>query len=152
MSKPVKPRGCTNLKLKQLSRIVARHYDAQLAEVGLKSTQYSLLSTVALAGPLRPSDVAARLRIDASTLTRNLQPMIGQGWLRQGPGENARTRLIEVTDAGRAKRAEAQRAWREAQLALNARLGVERVEALHCLLDECIERFDAEPERDEALA
>jgi DNA-binding MarR family transcriptional regulator len=151
MSKSVKSRGCTNLKLKQLSRIVARHYDARLAQVGLKSTQYSLLSAVALAGPLRPSDVAARLRIDASTLTRNLQPMVAQGWLRQGPGENARTRLIEATDAGRAKRAEAQRAWKGAQLALNARLGAERVEALHDLLDECIERFDAEPELDEML-
>ncbi|HEU0204265.1 MAG TPA: MarR family transcriptional regulator, partial [Burkholderiaceae bacterium] len=71
-------------------------------------------------------------------------PLLAQGWLRQGPGEDARSRLIEATEAGRAKRTEGQRAWKQAQLALNARLGAERVAALHALLDECIELFDAE--------
>ena len=84
------------------------------------------------------------MRMDASTLTRNLQLLIAQGWLRQGPGENARTRLIEATDAGRAKRLEAQRAWKQAQLALNAQLGVDRIAALHVLIDDCLEALDAE--------
>jgi DNA-binding MarR family transcriptional regulator len=98
---------------------------------------------VVVLGPLRPSDLAERMRLDASTLTRNLQPLLAQGWLRQGPGEDARSRLVEATDAGRAKRAEAQRAWKQAQLALNERLGAERVAALHTLLDDCIEELDA---------
>jgi DNA-binding MarR family transcriptional regulator len=82
------------------------------------------------------------MRLEASTLTRNLQPLLAQGWLRQGPGEDARSRLIEVTSTGRAKRAEAQRAWKQAQLALNARVGSERVAALHALIEDCIERLD----------
>ena len=56
----------------------------------------------------------------------------------------ARSRLVEATEAGRAKRADAQRAWKQAQLALNALLGSERVAALHALLDDCIERLDTE--------
>lgn len=144
MTGPVKPQGCTNFKLRQLSRVITRHYDAYVAATGLKNTQYSLLSHVVLSGPIRPSDLAHRMRLDASTLTRNLQPLVAQGWLRQGPGEDARSRLVEATEAGRAKRAEAQRAWKQAQLALNARLGRERVAALHALVDDCIERFDAD--------
>jgi DNA-binding MarR family transcriptional regulator len=144
MNDLVKPRGCTNHKLRQLSRVVTRHYDAYVAASGLKNTQYSLLSHVVLFGPIRPSDLAQRMRMDASTLTRNLQPLVAQGWLRQGPGENARTRLIEATDAGRAKRLEAQRAWKQAQLALNAQLGVDRIAALHVLIDDCLEALDAE--------
>jgi len=142
MADSVKPRGCTNLKLRQLDRVVTRHYDAYVAATGLKNTQYSLLSHVVLLGPIRPSDLAQRMRLDASTLTRNLQPLIAQGWLRQGPGENARSRLVEATEAGCAKRVEAQRAWKQAQVALNVRLGSERVAALHALLDDCIERLD----------
>jgi DNA-binding MarR family transcriptional regulator len=142
MLEPVKPRGCTNHKLRQLSRAVTRHYDAYITATGLKNTQYSLLSHVVQLGPIRPSDLARRMRLDASTLTRNLQPLLAQGWLRQGPGEDARSRLIEATDAGRAKRAEAQRAWKQAQLALNARVGSERVAALHVLLDDCLGRLD----------
>ena len=34
-----KPQGCTNLKLRQLMRRVAQHYDAELAKMGSKTTQ-----------------------------------------------------------------------------------------------------------------
>ena len=142
MDARVKPRGCTNLKLRQLSRLVSRHYDAFVAPTGLKNTQYSLLSHVALAGPIRPSDLAQRMRIDASTLTRNLQPLIVQGWLALGPGEDARSRLVSVTETGRAKRAEGQRAWKQAQLALNERPGEARIVALHALVDECMQSLE----------
>jgi DNA-binding MarR family transcriptional regulator len=137
MSIAVKPAGCTNLKLRQLTRTVARHYDAHVAPTGLKGTQYSLLSQVAKLGPLKPGELAQAMRLDASTLTRNLQPLIAAGWVTLGPGDDARSRKVEVTDAGRAKRAEGQRAWKQAQLALNARLSDERVARLHALLDEC---------------
>ncbi|MED5621369.1 MarR family winged helix-turn-helix transcriptional regulator [Ideonella sp. BN130291] len=136
------PRGCTNLKLRQLSRAVTRHYDAYIATTGLKNTQYALLSNAVLFGPIQPSELAARMRLDPSTLTRNLQPLIAQGWLVQGPGDNARSRLVSATDQGRAKRAEGQRAWKQAQLALNARLGPQRVAALHALVDECMAVLD----------
>jgi DNA-binding MarR family transcriptional regulator len=140
------PRGCTNLKLRQLSRAVTRHYDAYVAPTGLKNTQYSLLSHVVLLGPLRPGDLAARMRLDASTLTRNLQPLLALGWIEQGLGEDARSRSVVATEEGRAKRAEGQRAWKQAQLALNARLGDQRVAALHALLDDCLAQLDADDE------
>lgn len=56
--------------------------------------------------------------------------------------DDARSRLVEATEAGRAKRAEGQHAWKLAQQALNERLGPERVAALHELLDKCIECLD----------
>jgi hypothetical protein len=100
METSVKPQGCTNLKLRQLDRVVTRHYDAYLSATGMKNTQYSLLSHVAALGPIRPSDLAQRMGLDASTLTRNLQPLVSQGWLRMGPGDDARSRLIEATKEG----------------------------------------------------
>jgi DNA-binding MarR family transcriptional regulator len=149
MMDAVKPQGCTNLKLRQLSRAVTRHYDAYVAPTGLKNSQYSLLSHVVLLGPLRPTDLAARMKIDASTLTRNLQTLVTAGWVEQGPGDDARSRSVIATEAGRAKRAEAQRAWKQAQLALNARLGNERVLALHALIDDCLEALDVSETDDE---
>jgi DNA-binding MarR family transcriptional regulator len=142
MLEAVKPQGCTNLKLRQLSRAVTRHYDAYVVATGLKNTQYSLLSHIVLLGPLRPTDLAQKMKLDASTLTRNLQPLVAAGWVEQGPGGDARSRSVSATEAGRAKRAEAQKAWKQAQLALNARLGAERVVALHTLIDDCLQRLD----------
>lgn len=142
MKENVLPQGCTNFKIRQLGRMVTRHYDQHMAAVGLKNTQYALLSHVVKLGPIRPGDLARRLHIDASTLTRNLQPMVAQGWLVVGAGDDARSRLIEATDAGRALRAEGQRAWKAAQTALNQKLGVEQVVALHRLLDASMAALD----------
>ena len=133
-----KLQGCTNLKLRQLGRVVTRHYDHFMSEVGLKNTQYALLSYVVKLGPIRPSDLAKRMQMDSSTLTRNLQPLAAQGWLTVGAGEDARSRLVEATPDGHAIRAEGQLAWKAAQKALNERLGIEHVLALHALLDTCI--------------
>jgi len=142
------PRGCTNLKLRQLSREVTRHYDAYVARTGLKNTQYSLLSHVVLLGPIQPVELARRMKLDASTLTRNLQPLVAQGWVEVGPGADARSRQISATADGRAKRTEAQRAWKQAQLALNQRLGEARVVQLHALIDACL--ADLETAKDAA--
>lgn len=137
-----RPQGCTNLKLRQLMRRVAQRYDAEVGQVGLKGTQYSLLSYVVRLGPVRPVDLAAAMNVDASTLSRNLRPLIAAGWVTLEAGEDARSRLVQATEAGREKRAEAQRRWRVAQESLNAALGPQRVIALHALIDEAMQALD----------
>jgi DNA-binding MarR family transcriptional regulator len=132
------PRGCTNLHLRQLTRQVTRHYDAHLAAAGLKTTQYSLLSAVLNLGSARPADLASALKMDASTLTRNLKPLIAAGWVAMGEGVDARSRSVSITGDGRAKRTEGQRHWKAAQQELNQTLGVPRVLALHTLIDESL--------------
>ena len=73
------PVGCTNFKLRQLTRRVTQHYDQHLAGSGLKITQYSLLTHVDKLGPLAPGELARRMDMGASTLTRNLQPLVAAG-------------------------------------------------------------------------
>ncbi|HGH4624785.1 TPA: MarR family winged helix-turn-helix transcriptional regulator [Enterobacter hormaechei] len=145
MKNAISPQGCTNLKLRQLNRRVTRLYDHHLSTAGLKNTQYALLSHVVRLGPIRPGDLARRMQMDASTLTRNMQPLIAQGWLKTGAGDDARSRLVEATETGCAKRIEGQQAWKKAQVALNEQLGMECVVALHALLDACIERLSDSP-------
>lgn len=137
----LRPQGCTNLKLRQLMRRVAQHYDAEIGKTGLKGTQYSLLSYVFKLGPVRPGDLAREMKVDASTLTRNLKPLIAAGWLDLTAGSDGRNRLVSITGAGREKRTEAQRRWRVAQEGINQLLGAGRVLALHALIDESLERL-----------
>lgn len=145
----VKPQGCTNLKLRQLMRRVASHYDAELARAGLKTTQYSLLSYVVKLGPIRAVDLAAQMKMSSSTLSRNLQPLVAGGWLVISPGPDARSRLINATPEGHAKRTEAQRRWRVAQEGINQALGLDRVLALHALIDESMELLHPVEDTDE---
>jgi DNA-binding MarR family transcriptional regulator len=144
------PRGCTNLKLKQASRCVARHFETHVGPTGLRATQYSLLSHVVKLGPIGAGELAAVMRLDPSTLSRNLQPLIDKGWVGARVGiDDARSRVIEATSAGLTLRASAQEAWKRGQLALNQRLGAARVAALHALLDECMAMLDETEDGDE---
>lgn len=130
--------GCTCFKLRRATRTMSRLYDHHMAAHGLKTTQYSLLSHVVKLGPIRSVDLADRLKMTASTLSRNLQPMVAGGWLEMAPGADARSRLVRATEAGVAKQHEAQRHWKAAQQKLNAQLGVERVVALHALIEDSL--------------
>ncbi|HEV2610382.1 MAG TPA: MarR family winged helix-turn-helix transcriptional regulator [Noviherbaspirillum sp.] len=135
---PTQPQGCTNFKIRQIMRLVSQQYDAELGKTGLKTTQYSLLAHVERLGPIRPGELAQAMRLDASTLTRNLKPLVDAGWLRIEAGTDDRSRSVIITDAGRAKRAEAKSYWKAAQDKINRTLGVERVLALHALIDDSL--------------
>jgi len=135
---PRKPQGCTNLQLRQLTRRVSQRYDAEMAHIGLKTTQYSLLSYVVKLGPIRPADLAHAMSMEPSTLTRNLKPLIASGWVELAAGCDGRSRSISATPTGREKRAEAQRHWKHAQDRLNQTLGMPRVLALHALIQESL--------------
>ena len=148
----LKALGCTSFKLRQLMRRVGQHYDLEMAGAGLKTTQYSLLSHVLKLGPLRPGELAKAMRMSASTLTRNLKPLVDAGWLALAAGTDARSRSVAITPAGSAKRAEALLRWKVAQESLNTLLGGARVVSLHGLIEESLELLsvaDANPEADD---
>ncbi len=143
LRKPNKPQGCTNFKLRQLLRCVARHYDLEMVNVGIRTTQYSMLSHLINRGPVAPSELARKMGIEPSTLTRNLRLLIAQGWAVQGPGTDARSRWVEITAAGRAKQIEAKHHWKKAQVALNLRVGEQQVAELHALIEHGLASFAA---------
>jgi DNA-binding MarR family transcriptional regulator len=138
-----KPRGCTNAKLRQVSRLMTQHYEQYMLECGVRVTQYSLLSTIQYFGASSPSDLARAMHMDNSTLTRNLRPLVDAGWVSLGPGDDLRSRKVELTSAGAALHQEARLLWRRAQEALNKKLGIAQVAQLHELLDLSLEKLQS---------
>ena len=133
------PRGCTCAKLRRLSRRVTAVYDRELAAAGLRVTQYSMLGVVqreAGRDGMPLTALAERLDMDRTTLTRNLKPLIAQGWAEVVASEaDARLRLARVTAAGAAAWQAARPNWKRAQLEVNRTLGDDTVERLHEWLD-----------------
>ena len=132
--------GCTCFALRKLTRTVTRLYDQHLAAASLKTTQYSLLKSIAQ-GPLPVAELAARLSTERTTLTRNLKPMIEAGWVELKPGEDSRQRIVTITAAGRDTVKAAKQAWRRAQSELERTLGREMVRGLHLHLDTALEQL-----------
>jgi len=146
---PTGPAGCSNMKLRRLTRLVSRHYDAHLAQCGLKTTQYSLLAIIADRGPLRQGELARLLSLDASTLTRNLRPLVNAGLVSVDAGRDARSREVSATAAGRDLRVQARQHWKRAQLDFNRVIGTDRVAALHEQVDNCYQLLIEEEGQEE---
>jgi DNA-binding MarR family transcriptional regulator len=143
------PSGCTCAKLRRLSRRVTAVYDRTLAAAGLRVTQYSMLSVMQREGGsdgLPLTVLADRLDMDRTTLTRNLKPLIAQGWvaLDASPADT-RVRLARVTAAGAAALQAARPHWKRAQLEVNRTLGDSNVAGLHAWLDAVTPLFRPAP-------
>jgi DNA-binding MarR family transcriptional regulator len=81
-------------------------------------------------GLIRQAEVGAELRLDDSTLSRNLERMRANGWLEEVSGEDARVHSYRLTAAGRALLEKAVPAWRDAQREAKRLLGDAGVQAL----------------------
>ncbi|WP_229427117.1 MarR family winged helix-turn-helix transcriptional regulator [Massilia atriviolacea] len=135
MSDPTdKPLGCTCFKLRKLTRAMSRVYDHHMAAVGLKTTQYSVLANVARKA-LPVAELAERLGMERTTLTRNLKPLMDAGWVASRPGADSRQRIVTITEAGQQKLADSFPVWCGAQRAFEQLVGRDAVRALHTQLD-----------------
>jgi DNA-binding MarR family transcriptional regulator len=130
--------------LRQASRAVSRLYDEELRGVGLRTTQYSLLSVVAKAGQVRQGDLSGLTSLDETTLTRNLRPLVDARWIAIRSGDDRREKLITITKAGTAKLAEAGPAWERAQARMRALLPEDTWQRVLAVLPELV-RLTAGP-------
>jgi DNA-binding MarR family transcriptional regulator len=73
-----------------------------------------LVAAELLEGPLI-SELADRLALERTSLTRELKLLEERGLVSVSPGEDRRARVVRVTHAGRRALAAAFPRWREAQ-------------------------------------
>ena len=132
--------GCTCFKLRKLARAASRLYDQQMAAVGLKTTQYSVLVNVARQ-PAPVAGLAERLGIERTTLTRNLKPLTDAGWIEFKPAADSRQRIATITQSGRVKLKAAYVVWRAAQSRFEHLLGADALRALHAQVDSTLARI-----------
>jgi len=135
---PAKPRGCTFLRLRKLTRRITQRYDLHLQPSGLRITQFSLLATLAGADGMSISDLAWQLAMDRTTLTRNLQPLIAAGHIALGAGKDGRSRSVFLTPAGRRTFESTLPQWRAAQREIQVLLGPDALQHLHLILDDTL--------------
>jgi DNA-binding MarR family transcriptional regulator len=118
---PLKPprNACTCGSLRKASRRISQFYDAALAPVGIKSTQYSILSEVdrgSLSGPVTMCELATAMVMDRSTLGHNLKPLERDDLVvLRLSAEDKRKRYVELTAKGRSILRQARRLWQRAE-------------------------------------
>ena len=120
------PANCINFNMRKAARAVTQSYDKVLRPSGLRSTQFSLLSTVAKLEPVGIKDLAKVLVMDRTTLGRNLKVLSDQGLLDVGEGDDRRYRPITITALGHEALDLARPLWQQAQSRMVNGMGQER--------------------------
>ena len=92
---------CLARRVRLLSRIVTGIYEEAFRPLGLTVAQLNLLVLLARRGPIAPGAVAKLLRLDKSTLSRNVRLMEERGWLTQRPDQGRRKLLRILAESKR---------------------------------------------------
>ena len=136
---------CNCLAVRQAARRVTQFYDAHLAPLGLRATQYSVLLRVDRMGAPSINELAADMVMDRTTLGRAIGPLQRDGLVTIGPGRDGRTRALALSAAGRTKLKAARAAWRKAQGAFEAAYGSEAAAAMRGTMRAVVAAMDATP-------
>jgi len=129
-----KPSVCNCLNLRRASQAITHVYDELLKPCGLRVNQFSLLAHIKGLEPVSVSDLALAMRLDRTTLVRNLRSLEEQGFIEDIAATGARSRQLKLTEKGLKLTLEAEAVWSEAQNSLVNYLGKEKVATLTELL------------------
>ncbi len=114
---------CAAGTLRRATRSIARLYDARLAEVGLTTTQFSILRSLAgNRGPVALSTLAEQQVFERTSLYRALEPLRRQRLIVINAGDG-RSKVVALTKLGAKRVAAALPHWQKAQDAFLGEFG-----------------------------
>lgn len=125
---------CNCVNLRRASQAITEIYDRFLASSGLKISQYLLLKHVNCLGPVSVSRLALEIRLDRTTIVRNLKPMEDKGLIKDEAKKGTRNRKLMLTDKGLEIFEVVEPLWVEAQKFIEQKLGKDDINTLTTLL------------------
>src|SRR5262249_58609056 len=93
---------CLGVRLRTLNRAVTALYDDALRPHGLRAGQLNLLVAIARMGTARPGDLCGVLRMEKSTLSRDVEVLRRKGWLEVDGSAGRRARPLRRTNVSAA--------------------------------------------------
>jgi DNA-binding MarR family transcriptional regulator len=113
---------CVCLHTRMAARAITRVYDAAMAPLGLEATQFTLLAAIAANPTGSVTEMADRLALERTSLSRNLAVLCKRGLILAGAAKG-RSVTYAVTEAGQSLLAAALPLWRKVQSGLQRKIG-----------------------------
>ncbi|MFT7372091.1 MAG: MarR family transcriptional regulator for hemolysin [Oleiphilaceae bacterium] len=124
---------CLSLNLRKANRVMSQIYDHYLAEHGIKSTQFAILRAATFLGQTNNKQLQEVLILDQTTLSRNLKPLLRDGFISAQEGDDRRIKVLSLTKDGQALFERAKIQWQQAQTEVKKKLGEKNTALLHSL-------------------
>lgn len=115
--------GCHCINLRRAANAVTDYYDRVLAGVGVTVNQYSLLNSIKRIEPCSVAELARHMRLERTTLVRNLKILYAAGWIQNDAAPGNRKSKTRLTEAGRELAETAEARWMQAQADVEGCLG-----------------------------
>jgi len=141
---PSLPCLCGNLR--RAARTLTQLYEEALRPTGLRSSQFTILQALSVAGEVSQGRLGELLAMDSTTLTRTLGIMLGHGWIVERPGEDRRERWLRLSSAGKARLQRALPAWEKVQSSVRRRIGEPAWQNLFLITTQISNQFTTEGE------
>jgi DNA-binding MarR family transcriptional regulator len=125
---------CACAEVRRIARKLTSLYDTALAPAEITITQYSLLANIGRTGQLSHCELANKLGMDRTTLTRNLRPLIKAQWVAVTSAEDRRQHVLQLTAAGKKKMDRSLPLWEKVQGRFMAEIGTQSFQELRTLL------------------
>jgi DNA-binding MarR family transcriptional regulator len=123
-------RECLAVRVRLINRVISALYDEALRPFGIRISQANILAAVAHMGEARPAEVSRILRLEKSTLSRDVELMKQRGWLESDPPAGGRNQTIRLTPLGKALLGRVQPSWEKAQAEAQVLIGEDGEAAL----------------------
>jgi DNA-binding MarR family transcriptional regulator len=126
---------CIAVRVRFVSRVITNLYDRALQQLDIKVNQASILVFLTVHSGSSPSDIGKGLRMEKSTVSRNVDRMRKKGWIEIGARDDGLSQVIRVTEKGSKLLAVVHVEWAKAQKAARELLGQEGVRSVQTLYD-----------------
>ena len=107
--------SCKCFKMRKASRFVTQFYDKKLKTSGIKITQFTILSFLATGEKKNLNVLSDELMMDRTTLTRGLDILMKEKLIEEVKDEDARKRVVKLTNKGLSTLDVAIPLWLEAE-------------------------------------
>ena len=134
---------CLAGRVRMLNRTITAIYDDALRPLGLTSGQLNILVFIARRGPVAPGEVARRLNMEKSTVSRNVERMRKNGWLIVTAADPGRGQSLILARQGKVLLKKSLPAWDGAQARAREVLGRQGAESIRRVGDAVIRRMGA---------
>lgn len=125
---------CHCINLRRAANAVSQFYDRCLEDSGLTLNQYSILCNIDRIAPCSVTELAARTRLERTTLVRNLKPLLAADWVYDAAAPGNRRNQLALTSSGRVRMQTAREAWARAQRDVEAHFSPEELQSLRAWL------------------
>ena len=126
-------RECLAVRVRLINRVISALYDDALRPFGLRISQANILAAVAHMGKPRPAQVSQILRVEKSTLSRDVELMKQNGWLESDPPAGGRLQTLRLTTDGTKLLRRIEPSWLGAQEEAKSLLGNDGETALRLI-------------------